>query len=377
MKRKLIIVASTIAILAIGMLIQSAMESSKQLPPKVKKENIAKVYVATVTNGTVPIHIEATGKLVAKRRSEIFAEVQGVMLPTKKEFKPGIAFQKGEVLLEMDAAVFRANVIAQRSNLLNLITGALADIRMDFPGSFPAWEKYAQNLNPKKTLAPLPEPTNEQERLFISGRSILSTYFNVKNAELQLAKYQLSAPFNGVLIEATVTPGSLVRPGQRLGAFIAPNHFEMETEIPAQWGNRLKIGQTVQLIDANDRNTKVDGTIARINQSVNAATQSVRIFIDVKSKQLKEGAYLQATIAADSIPNAFEIPRSLLLPDDKVYVVKNNTLETRAVSPLFFKEKTVVLGGLAEGLLTLAKPLPNAYPGMKTEILPTEVGQQN
>lgn len=43
MKRKLIIVASTIAILAIGMLIQSAMESSKQLPPKVKKENIAKV----------------------------------------------------------------------------------------------------------------------------------------------------------------------------------------------------------------------------------------------------------------------------------------------------------------------------------------------
>lgn len=368
MKRKIIIVVATLAIISIGVFISNLMAESKKMPPKKKVKNVATVFTEQVKNGDVSVEINATGKLIAKNRIEIFAEVQGVMQATKKAFKEGTSFRKGESLLSVDAAVFEAGLKAQKSNLQNLITGALADIRLDFPQSFPQWEAYAQKLDVNQPLPELPRPVNDQEKMFISGRNIYVTYYNVKNAELTLDKYSIYAPFSGVLTEAKVTPGSLVRPGQKLGAFISPTVYEMEAPIMSSMVKYLKVGQEVQLTSTLDQSQHWNGKVVRINSAINSSTQTVNAFIEVSGENLDEGMFLESVIQATKVSNAMEIPRSVLFNENQVFVAKDSVLVQREITPVYFKEKTVIVRGLKNGEQVLVKTVPSAYPGMKVSI---------
>ncbi len=51
--------------------------------------------------------------------------------------------------------------------------------------------------------------SSEKENYFITGRGIVSSYYNLKNLEQRLSKYVISAPFSGILTEALVTEGTL------------------------------------------------------------------------------------------------------------------------------------------------------------------------
>ena len=79
--------------------------------------------------------------------------------------------------------------------------------------------------------------------------------------ELTLAKYNITAPFDGVLVEALVTPGSLIRPGQKLGEFIQPTVFEIEAPVSASMIGFLKIGQKVTVTSTNNDSKKWIGEI--------------------------------------------------------------------------------------------------------------------
>ncbi|MDB2674875.1 hypothetical protein N9Y83_02855 [Flavobacteriaceae bacterium] len=77
----ILIIASVYA----SKIIISSKSKIRKAPPKVIKT----VYVDTVSNSTIPIIIPANGNLIAKRRVEIYSEVQGIFKPAFKLFKPG------------------------------------------------------------------------------------------------------------------------------------------------------------------------------------------------------------------------------------------------------------------------------------------------
>ena len=74
------------------------------------------------------------------------------------------------------------------------------------------------------------------------------------------------------------------------------------------------------------------------------------------------------SIAATEIENAIELQREMLLPQDLIYVTDGTTLSTQAVNPLYFTEKTVIIGGLEDGQQVLIKMPPSAYSGMEVTI---------
>lgn len=344
------------------------LSDSKRPPEKKKEKQITTVFATTVKNGHIPIQVTATGKLLAKDRLELFSEVQGIMLSSAHPFKAGERFGAGERLVQIESEVFRASLKAQKSNLQNLITAALADLKLDYPNAFPKWEAYARSFDVNKTIADLPEPNDDKERMFITGRNIYSTYYNVKNAELTLAKYDLYAPFSGVLTEALVTTGTLIRPGQKLGTFISPNTYEMETPIPSSVVENLKVGQKVELRTTYGGENSWSGQVIRINSLMNAGTQTVNAYIQVSGNGLEEGMFLEAIIDATEMEEAFEIDRSVLFDENQVYVAKDTLLVQQEVVPLYFNERTAVVRGLKDGDLVLTKMPPGAYPGMRISI---------
>lgn len=342
------------------------IDSKKGFKPSAQKV-VKTVFTEVVNNGIVPIVVPANGNLTAKRRVELYAEVQGVFNVGNKPFKTGTEYKKGETIICIDASEYSASVQSAKSNLYNELTSIMPDLRLDYPDIFPKWQTYLSNYDLDRSTPDLPEMTDEKEKFFISGRGILSSYYNVKNLEQRLSKYRISAPFDGVLTEALVTEGTLVRSGQKLGEFINTEIYELEVAVSKTFSDLLQIGEQVELTNLTKTKT-YKGTVARINGRVDQASQTIKAFIDVDDNRLREGMYLEANLNAKNEPDAIEIDRGLLRENDQIFIVRDTILDLIDVKPVHFSERTVVLKEVPDGTVIMSKPLLGAYTGMAVKV---------
>lgn len=363
MLRKVILSILGFAFIVGAFSLSKYLIANKNRPKPVPSKVVKTVFVDTVKNTTVPIVISASGNLVAKRRIELFSEVQGIFQPTAKLFRPGQEYRKGQPLIRIDAAEYYATVQSAKSNLYNDIAAIMPDLRLDFPEIYDKWQGYISNFNLEKTTPQLPEMTSEKENYFITGRGIVSSFYDVKNLEQRLSKYYINAPFSGILTEALVREGALVRSGQKLGEFIDTSVYEIEVAISKTYASFLKVGETVALKSLDGINT-YKGSVSRVNGSVDVTTQTITAFIEVKHPDLKEGIYLEAALDAKEEPNAIEINRNLLSEQNTIFVLRDSVLEAVPVKPVYFSDTKVVIKGLEDGTIFIAKPVPAAYSGM-------------
>ncbi len=365
--RKILTILLGIVLLAGAVFISKKFIANKNKPKPKFDKIVKKVTVHTVENKEIPIIITTSGNLSAKHKIEIFAEVQGVLKPSAKEFKAGTSYRKGESILRINSEEFYANLQSQKSNFYNSITAILPDIRLDYPNEFEKWQSYLNNFDMHKTTPKLPDFSTDKEKYFISGRGINTSYYNVKNLEVKLGKYSLRAPYYGVLTEALVTPGTLVRIGQKLGEFINPGVYEMEVSVNAAFADLLKKGNSVKLHNL-EKTKEYTGKVIRINGKVDATSQTIKAYIQVTHKDLKEGMYLDANLIVKSEKNAIEVSRKLLIDNKQLFVVKDSILDLIDVKPVYFSSENVVLKGVENGTLILSKPVPGAYDGMQVQI---------
>ena len=337
--------------------------NSKSKTRKAPSKVIKTVFVDTVKNTSIPIIIPANGNLVAKRRVEIYSEVQGIFKPGSKLFKPGEKYQKNEAFISINDTEYYANVQLAKSNLYNSIAAVLADLRLDFPEVFLKWEAYLKSYDLNKPTPKLPKMVSEKENYFITGRSIVSNYYTVKNLEQRLSKYTISAPFKGILTEALVTEGTLIRSNQKLGEFIDPSIYEMEVSLSKTFASLLDVGETVELNNL-EHTKKYSGIVSRVNGSINSATQTIAVYIEIKNSSLKEGMYLEANLNAKKEKNAIEVNRGLLLDENKIFIVRDSVLDMINVRPVYFSNTKVVLKDIPDGTIILSSPFPGAYVGM-------------
>ncbi len=358
-----------VLVLAGGFFLMKALTNSKKKNKPSTAVSISKAFVMQAQNDTVPISIVENGKLSAKYKIDLFAEVQGVMQTASKEFKPGARYSKGEVLVRIKSDDFYANLQAQKSVLQNLITSMLPDLKLDYPDAYPHWDNYLKSFDMSKSIADLPEPQTNKEKFFITGRNIYTTYYNTKNLEIVFQKYSLTAPFDGILTEALVTPGSLVRNGQKLGEFINPSQYELELAVSKTLIRSIKIGQEVSVTNPDNESESWVGKISRINGKIDPATQTIQIFVLLNGADLREGMYLEANIFGQEKLNALEIPRNLLVDGSNIYVVNSDSILTLASVEVAHKSRTsVIVHGIKNSTWVLAKPIPGAYAGMKVTV---------
>lgn len=366
--RKYITIIIAIVVLGIGFYGFKSLMNRERKPRPVPETIIQSVFVDEVVNHTFPLVISESGQLVSKNKLEVFAEVQGVMEKTGKEFKPGTTFRKGEVMVKIRNNDYYANLQAQKSALQNLITSIMPDLRLDYPEAFENWNNYLKTFDVNKRLKPLPEPKTEQEKYFISGKNIYTSFYNTKNQEIIYDKYTIRAPFTGILTEAMVNPGTVVRPGQQLGEFIDPNVYELEVAISKSFISSLQIGKKVTVSDPQNPATEWQGKVVRINGRVNPATQTVQVFIELSGKGLREGMYLSAQIQGEELDNVFEVQRNLLVQDEMLYIVRDSTLALTDVQVVHKTNNTVIVRGLENGMLVVSKAVPGTYEGMPVQI---------
>ena len=374
--RKLIISGVVGAIVIVASLYFAGIIAGSKDNRRPRSKKVVKtVFVDTVKNGVVPIILPANGNLQAKRKVELFSEVQGVFRPGSKLFRTGQEYSKGQTLIRIDAGEYFASVQSAKSNLYNLLTSIMPDLRLDYPEIYPKWQTYLNGFDLDRATPPLPEMDTEKEKFFITGRGIISNYYTVKNMEQRLSKYTITAPFQGILTDALVTEGTLVRAGQKLGEYINMGLYELEVSVSKTYGDFLKVGKKVELNDLNRTNTYM-GEVTRVNGRVDQNSQTITVFIEVSGEGLKEGQYLEANLEAKEEANAIEVDRSLLLENNQIFVVRDSILDLINVTPIYFSDKKVVLKDVPDGEVYVSRALTGAYSGMLVKVFDEEKSQK-
>lgn len=364
--RKSILATLAVLLLLVSIFVAKKIAVAGKRPAQEFQKIIKKAYVQNVQNKAIRVNINATGTLVAKNSIDLFSEVQGVLKPSKKEYREGVKYRKGETILAIESDEFVANLRAQKSGFINSLAAIMPDLKLDFPKEFQKWQSYLNRLEVNLPTPALPKVASDKEKFFLTGRSIQTNYYNLKNLETRLQKFKIKAPYDGVLTQTLVNQGTLVRTGQQLGVFMDDTVFELVVNLKETDLYFFQEGSEVRV--SNISNTKNwQGKVNRINAVVNSETQTVKIYITVVGEGLKEGMFLNASLQAKEITNAIKLPRALLIGNEQVYIVENELLKLVKINPVHFTDKEVVIQGLQDGIKVLSRTMPGAFDGMQVQ----------
>lgn len=366
-----------LGIIAAGVFLANFLIGLKEAPPvsaPPRPVKLVKTMPAELSSEAPRVYVQ--GRVRALDRIEVFSEVGGVILPQEKEFRTGVRFRKGEVLLKLDDSELRMSLIAQRSAFLQLLTGALADFKVDFSDRYETWRDYTASLNVEALLPVLPDPATDQEKFFLSNRGILNQYYTIRSSEERLAKFTLRAPFDGEVSNALVNPGALVRVGQKIGDFVSKNSFEIESAIPedalrvVRVGDRFVSESSSGAAKAADANTnRLTGSVLRISETVDPNTQTAKVFLRVDADELRDGMYLGGRIEGQPIDSVLRIPLELLTPDERIYTVESDSiLRAQNVEVIYRSQKDALVRGVKSGTQLVAEPVANANDGMAVKV---------
>lgn len=365
--RFLVSIGFAILLLGLSIFLAFKIIAGKKKPEPVVNKVVKPVYVDTVTNQIIALNMNANGSLQAYRKVELYSEVQGILKTNGRLFKEGESYSAGSIILSIDDSEFNASIVAQRSTLYNQIMSAMPDMQLDYPQAFPKWQAYLNSFNVNSYLPSLPTFDSDQEKYYINSSNIITTYYNIKNLEERLGKFQIRAPFSGIVTEALVNNGTLIRSGQKLGEFIDPSKYELEISLGESFKELVRVGNTVKLNNI-DNTESFTGKVARINKVVDPNTQSIQVFIEVSSSKLSEGMYLEAQLEGQKVSGVYEIPRKLLVDNKEIFTVVDGHLAKIPVNIIHFTQETAIIKDLPEGTILLEKNVPGAYDGMLVSI---------
>lgn len=381
MRSAIISLVFVVLILGAGFGISGMVSSQKKPAPKLPAvANISQVSFRSVTNQSTSAQIEVNGRLTARDRVEIFSEVSGTYRSGGKLFKEGAYFRKGETLLNMSDQEFTMTLRAQKSSLMNQITLMLPDMKADYPESFPNWVAYLDSFNLDKSLPALPTAATDQERYYLTAKNIQNLYYSIKSQEARMRKYKIYAPFNGKVSQSSITEGTLVRVGQKLGEFFNPSSYEMEASVSLRDLEFIKPGSQVEL-SSEDIPGAWKGRVIRVSDVIDAQTQTVRVFISVNGSALKEGMYLTGIVSGQTLSDVVSLDRGLLMDDNTVFLgerdlandstageVIQGVLRKVSVQPLQYSDDQVLVKGIKNGSWVISQSIPNGYDGMTVKL---------
>ncbi|MCG8577332.1 MAG: HlyD family efflux transporter periplasmic adaptor subunit [Flavobacteriales bacterium] len=303
---------------------------------------------------------------------DIACEVQGKLISGKHKIKPGVKFKKGDLLFRINDAESRYSIGARKSNFINLIANILPDVKVDFGSEYQKWKDYIDQIKLNKPLPQLPAWKSEKEKIFLSNRNIIGEYFSIKSLEEQLSKFQVYAPFSGVITEVYMNDFAVVNPGAKIMQIVETGDYEVPVSIPLSQLSLIEIG-TEGKIYSTDGTEKGIGKVVRISEVINRNTQSVDVYlkaIPAEGEQFIQGEYVRVEINQTGDYSGIRIPANGVM-DDQVYLYskKDSSLKKQTVQVLNENEKGVFVSGLKDDQYVIIQEVMNYSDTLKYGII--------
>ena len=332
---------------------------SVRVTPVELKNNSAEVYLS--------------GKLLAKNRIDIYTEVGGVLL--SDNFREGNAFNEGDVIARLNSKEFEIALKSQKTQLITQVSLIMGDLKIDFPEEYLKWEMFLNQIDVNALLPEIPSVENQKLKRFIAGKGVLSIYYSLKAQEEKLSKYVIKAPYRGIITRAMIKKGTLVMPGQKIGTYINPGIYELETEVSLSDLQFVSKGSFFNL-QSSELNKSWRGKVSRINNSINTSSQMVKIYLTVSGSSLKEGMFLTGLGQGTSFDNTLSINRKLI-KNGGVYLVDSSRVKFRSVDVLYVNKSKAIVKGLYYGDQYITDNMKGLYEGMQVNVVGDKVKLNN
>lgn len=163
--------------------------------------------------------------------------------------------------------------------------------------------------------------------------------------EVQLDFYTVTAPFAGIVGDIPIKVGDNVNSTTQLTTVTQNQVLEVQISVPLENAPRLKMGQSVELLDAQDK-PLVKGNVAFISPSINPQTQSVLVKANFNNgtNQLKANQFVRARLIWASRSGVL-VPTSAISRlggQDFIFVAENSSANGK--TQLVANQKPIKLG---------------------------------
>ncbi len=306
--RKRFVIAAGISLLAIGLLAGTKFAQISTLirfgeaaqaagpPPEAVGTEVAK-------GGAWESVLEAVGNVAAARGVTISNEVPGVVRAIR--FESGAKVRAGQVLVELDASVERAQLASLRARLALANTTAGRTRRLAESGAY--------------TKAQL--DTDEAQLKTVSA--------DVRALEAQIDRKTVRAPFAGKLGIRSVNLGQYLTPGTPVTVLESLDAVYVDFTVPQQQVARVPAGTPTRVVIPGTQPPQtLDGEVAAIDPNADPATRAVKVRASVKDDQdqLRPGMFVNVSIVLPEQMKVVSVPATAVLRapyGDSVYVVED------------------------------------------------------
>ena len=307
------------------------------------------------------ISVPVYGKLFSLKEINIVTEANGIFYGEK--FKTGMKFSKGDTLGFIKYDEIESNLNSQKSNLLNQASMIVSEIKFDYPDSYQSWFNFMDKINFNDPLPKLPEIKDKKLKNYLSGKNFFNSYFTAKSTEDRLNKHLIISEFNGSLSDVSIKSGTAVVFGQKIGKYHNPNMLEFESNTSIK--NTLLIKKNMQVIIKSDEYSgDRNGSVSRINKTLNPSSQNMSVFIETNDDDLYNGMYVYGNIIVGEVDNTFKIKRNLI-QENNVFTIVDNKLISTEIDVIQVFEDNAIIRGLNNNDRVLNEPIKGSYSGME------------
>ena len=254
---------------------------------------------------------------------------------------------------------------ARKSQYQNTLAGILPDLAIDYPEYEEGYRRFFSSISVERPLPPLPEISNDQLKIFLASRNVISEYYNIQRDELSLQRRTVTAPFDGTFLDVYMEVGAYANAGGRVARAIRTDQLELEIPLKTSDAAWVRIGDPVS-VSSRDGASHWQGHVIRKSRFVDENTQRQPVFIHLDnggSQAHLAGEWLVATFPVRPIENVMEIPRNAVFNFDEVFLVKSGRLAKASINIIKENERTLYFNGLEEGDTLVVQQLINVSEG--------------
>ena len=253
--------------------------------------------------------IAAIGSVASSKGVAITTEAPGTV--TKIHFESGRVVKAGDILVELDTSVERAQ-----------LASALA--RRDLAKSnFGRTSGLAE-----RGAVSVAQRDNEEGQLKASAADVAAL-------QAVISRKTVRAPFAGKLGIRSVNLGQYLNPGTPITSLESIDSVYVDFTLPQQRLTEVKVGMPVRLTVGGEGEAKpeaIQGQIAAIEPSIDAATRSVKLRASASSQteKLRPGMFVDVEVVLPEQKEHVSVPVTSLVRapyGDSVFIVEDKKPE--------------------------------------------------
>jgi RND family efflux transporter MFP subunit len=253
----------------------------------------------------------ASGYVVARRKATVAAEITGKVVDVLID--EGMTVTLGQVVARLDSILAEADVALARSraDAADAAAGAIAADLQDAERILARTQTLAQ-----RSFATEADLTKAQARVGVLAAQLRQARSQFDTARLDanrsaalLDKYQIRAPFDGVVVDRSAQPGEMISP-MSVGGFtrtgictiVDMDSIEVEVDVNEAFIGRVAAGEPVNAVLDAYPDWTIPGSVIAIVPTANRekATVKVRIRFERKDPRILPDMAVKVTFLHDA-----------------------------------------------------------------------------